>query len=214
MKTIKRREFLITAAGSCSLLAIGKGKWLRGGILQEATGIAVLKDKCDGCGDCVKVCPVDAISIEKEKAVLDNDLCIECDACIEECPTEALIYRKDLEKRKRDERDKEEPARKTGERTAVAFNISGLWVMTGTFSDGSPAVQEDVRFDGTSSEGVLITAATGDRQGAYKINGEAVEFRFDNGDMAKGKIVSADRMEGLLPQNLGRWRADRKRTAV
>jgi len=51
--------------------------------------IKVKLEKCTGCGDCVEICPVSAIKIEKEKAVI-NDECVECGACVNECPNEAL----------------------------------------------------------------------------------------------------------------------------
>ncbi len=35
------------------------------------------KDKCDGCGECVNVCPVNAIELQIEKAVI-KDACIDC----------------------------------------------------------------------------------------------------------------------------------------
>ncbi|MBL7084656.1 MAG: 4Fe-4S binding protein [Candidatus Omnitrophica bacterium] len=46
-------------------------------------------EKCDGCGKCVEVCPVDAIKVEKEKAVV-NDECVDCGTCVEECPNKAI----------------------------------------------------------------------------------------------------------------------------
>ena len=46
--------------------------------------------KCDACGACVEVCPVEAITIVDDHAVIDPDECIECLACIDECPNEAI----------------------------------------------------------------------------------------------------------------------------
>jgi ferredoxin len=45
--------------------------------------------KCTGCGDCVEVCPTESITLEKDKAVIDDD-CSECGACVDECPNEAI----------------------------------------------------------------------------------------------------------------------------
>lgn len=45
--------------------------------------------KCTGCGTCVEICPVQAINIKKDKAVI-NDECVECGACVYECPNGAL----------------------------------------------------------------------------------------------------------------------------
>ena len=48
------------------------------------------KAKCTGCGDCVDVCPVEALSLENGKAVV-NDECIDCGVCVDECPSGALL---------------------------------------------------------------------------------------------------------------------------
>ncbi len=51
--------------------------------------IKVDEIKCIGCGDCVDICPVDAIKVD-DIAEIDEDECIECESCIEECPEKAL----------------------------------------------------------------------------------------------------------------------------
>ena len=48
------------------------------------------EDKCVGCGLCVDVCPVEAITLEGDKAKVDEDKCTECGQCVEECPNEAI----------------------------------------------------------------------------------------------------------------------------
>ncbi len=45
---------------------------------------------CTGCGACVEVCPVEAISIEGKKARIDAVRCIGCGVCVGECPMEAI----------------------------------------------------------------------------------------------------------------------------
>ncbi|QRV20550.1 4Fe-4S binding protein [Lacrimispora saccharolytica] len=42
-------------------------------------------DRCIGCRQCEEICPVGAISMANEKAVINDD-CIECGACISTCP--------------------------------------------------------------------------------------------------------------------------------
>ncbi|MEA2015744.1 MAG: 4Fe-4S binding protein [Actinomycetota bacterium] len=47
---------------------------------------------CLGLGDCVEVCPVNAISIDEEKqaAVIDMEKCTGCGLCVEECPMNVI----------------------------------------------------------------------------------------------------------------------------
>ncbi|MEO0292616.1 MAG: 4Fe-4S binding protein [candidate division WOR-3 bacterium] len=51
--------------------------------------VKIDKSKCTGCGDCVDVCPVEALSIKNEKAEV-NDECIDCGACVNVCPSGAI----------------------------------------------------------------------------------------------------------------------------
>ena len=48
------------------------------------------KTKCNGCGTCVEICPVNAIKIEKEKAIISDD-CVECGQCVDQCPNRAIV---------------------------------------------------------------------------------------------------------------------------
>lgn len=47
------------------------------------------KETCVGCGACVAICPVGAISLE-DKAHIDADACIGCGACVNACPVGAI----------------------------------------------------------------------------------------------------------------------------
>ena len=50
-----------------------------------------ITDKCNGCGACVKICPVNAIKgKKKELHVIDESLCMECGVCGRICPVEAV----------------------------------------------------------------------------------------------------------------------------
>ncbi|MFC1629331.1 NADH-ubiquinone oxidoreductase-F iron-sulfur binding region domain-containing protein, partial [Gemmatimonadota bacterium] len=52
----------------------------------------IQEELCDGCHACFKICPVEAISGEKDlKHDIDPDVCITCGSCIEVCPTDAII---------------------------------------------------------------------------------------------------------------------------
>ena len=48
-------------------------------------------EKCICCGKCVKVCPLNNISLAEGKPVWSNS-CTHCMACIGTCPTEAVEY--------------------------------------------------------------------------------------------------------------------------
>ena len=45
--------------------------------------------KCIYCGGCVGVCPVDAMSLDGTRIVI-NDKCIDCNLCVKFCPVGAL----------------------------------------------------------------------------------------------------------------------------
>jgi len=49
-------------------------------------------DLCIGCGNCIIICPIQAIKFEEKKAVIDEDLCVECSICYRnaECPSNAI----------------------------------------------------------------------------------------------------------------------------
>ena len=47
-------------------------------------------EKCTACGECVEACPLEAIEIKDEVAVVDEDTCGDCGACVEVCPSEAI----------------------------------------------------------------------------------------------------------------------------
>jgi len=51
----------------------------------------VHEDHCDGCGECLAVCPKSAIVMnESKKAQVVEALCVGCGSCISICPLEAL----------------------------------------------------------------------------------------------------------------------------
>ena len=46
-------------------------------------------DKCQGCTNCVKRCPTQAIRVRNKKAYIISDRCIDCGECIRLCPHHA-----------------------------------------------------------------------------------------------------------------------------
>ena len=45
---------------------------------------------CIGCGECAEICPVDAVNMEGDIAVIDEAWCIGCGVCATVCPADAL----------------------------------------------------------------------------------------------------------------------------
>ena len=51
---------------------------------------------CILCGHCASICPVEAITLGKKKALIDYDRCIACFCCHELCPSMAITEKKSL----------------------------------------------------------------------------------------------------------------------
>ncbi len=53
--------------------------------------VTVNKELCIGCGACVGVCPVSALSMDGDgKAECNPETCIDCGACVGTCPVSAI----------------------------------------------------------------------------------------------------------------------------
>ncbi|MDQ7778901.1 MAG: NADH-quinone oxidoreductase subunit NuoF [Planctomycetota bacterium] len=62
------------------------------GVCRALISYSISKEKCTGCGACVKVCPAEAISGEKKKPhALSPAKCIKCGACEETCKFGAVL---------------------------------------------------------------------------------------------------------------------------
>lgn len=53
-------------------------------------------DVCNGCGQCIIICPVKAIKMVGKKAVIDEEFCVECSVCYRNanCPINAIRMKK------------------------------------------------------------------------------------------------------------------------
>jgi NADH:ubiquinone oxidoreductase subunit F (NADH-binding) len=71
-----------------------KERRCKAGVCEDLTLMAIEDSLCEGCGICIKHCPVGAISGEKKQVHhIDLDKCSNCGVCIQNCPFDA-IYRK------------------------------------------------------------------------------------------------------------------------
>jgi NAD-dependent dihydropyrimidine dehydrogenase PreA subunit len=49
------------------------------------------QEKCNGCGECVEICPVEVYELQDEKSVPVNaEECTGCESCIEVCEQDAI----------------------------------------------------------------------------------------------------------------------------
>ena len=63
--------------------------------MRTVNELAVVDEqKCNGCGICVKICPVEAIRFEKRGrkrlAAIDARACLDCKLCFTRCPENAI----------------------------------------------------------------------------------------------------------------------------
>jgi NAD-dependent dihydropyrimidine dehydrogenase PreA subunit len=53
--------------------------------------VVVDPEKCEGCEECIEVCPVDVYELVDDKSVPVNaEECLGCESCIEVCEHEAI----------------------------------------------------------------------------------------------------------------------------
>ena len=56
----------------------------------ESRAVQFDPEKCVGCGNCARACPLGAISLQDGKAVVDPKACRGCRVCTSACPTGAI----------------------------------------------------------------------------------------------------------------------------
>ncbi|MBW1987975.1 MAG: 4Fe-4S binding protein [Deltaproteobacteria bacterium] len=90
------RYFVICNCCPCCCKAFYVYNQLKVPMLYGSGHRAEVSAACKGCGRCVAVCPVSALSLtgkkkgKKRQAVVDAQACLGCGACLSQCPEEAL----------------------------------------------------------------------------------------------------------------------------
>jgi NAD-dependent dihydropyrimidine dehydrogenase PreA subunit len=51
----------------------------------------VSADLCNGCGECVSVCPNGALTLQNQRVFIDQELCQACEVCVDSCPQGAIL---------------------------------------------------------------------------------------------------------------------------
>ncbi|MDR2339093.1 MAG: 4Fe-4S binding protein [Deltaproteobacteria bacterium] len=62
--------------------------------------IYTIAANCQDCYRCIRECPVSAIRIDDNQAMIEDSLCIKCGNCVRECPQHAKTIRSDLDEAK------------------------------------------------------------------------------------------------------------------
>lgn len=96
----RKMTYICNCCGCCCgmMEAIRYGG-IRGAIVTSNWLMKVDLDKCKGCGECAKACPVDAIAMDEEEvpgqkkrkwAVRDEKVCLGCGVCYPACKSGAI----------------------------------------------------------------------------------------------------------------------------
>jgi Fe-S-cluster-containing hydrogenase component 2 len=75
---MKRRVFLASCATVLAATALLKAE-------EEIKKAQIVRSKCVGCGDCVRACPAQAITLDDGKAIVIQEKCVSCRLCVLTC---------------------------------------------------------------------------------------------------------------------------------
>lgn len=76
--------------GACKNLSIGCTSKLGKNFAHYYSLPKVNNEKCNGCGECVSVCPTKAIKMVEGRAIIDEHLCFACRKCVNVCQPKAI----------------------------------------------------------------------------------------------------------------------------
>ncbi len=90
-------SFICNCCGCCCEALVASRKFGMLHPVHTTNYLPIVNEhECIGCGKCVKVCPVEAISLTEPKdnqpkvAQINEDICLGCGVCVRNCPTKAI----------------------------------------------------------------------------------------------------------------------------
>jgi uncharacterized protein (DUF362 family)/Pyruvate/2-oxoacid:ferredoxin oxidoreductase delta subunit len=87
---VKVKDFKRPGSMAMFMIPTPVRKLVRNFILRKPV---VVPEICINCGSCARVCPKNAITMERGRPVFDYDLCIRCYCCQEVCPQKAIVLK-------------------------------------------------------------------------------------------------------------------------
>jgi len=62
--------------------------------LKSGETLSLDTDKCNGCRECIEVCPHAVFAISEGKSqIVDRGACMECGACARNCASSAIVVK-------------------------------------------------------------------------------------------------------------------------
>jgi Na+-translocating ferredoxin:NAD+ oxidoreductase RNF subunit RnfB len=96
----RRVDFICNCCGCCCEAMIAARQFAVMNPVHTTNFLPVINnDECNGCGKCVSVCPVEAVSLvtannpvhpKMKKAKLDEEVCLGCGLCVRACTKEFM----------------------------------------------------------------------------------------------------------------------------
>lgn len=88
----KNVSFICHCCKCCCNALAGVGKYGFANAVVTSSFIArVDQGQCNGCGRCVKACPVDTIEMADKKAKVNEKFCLGCGVCATKCAKKAVV---------------------------------------------------------------------------------------------------------------------------
>jgi len=87
----KKAAFICLCCGCCCQVLKNLKRHPKPASLVSSPFVATVNlDTCEGCGDCVERCQMEALELGDKTVALDVDRCIGCGLCVTACPTDSL----------------------------------------------------------------------------------------------------------------------------